>query len=187
MNQAREDLKQIVDRLNAGGELSSLDRDRNGTGDDGDKNKVPSHLNDLAPEELPEEQRTTILSEIDMFRERIFKTAAERAAQDEARKAQVVMQTASSNASSRGWGGGRGSSSAGAPSSSGAAADPQSYNRPVGFVASGTAADGRSPASRERGTSNAPGPEIDDAQIERERAEKAAREAEYLFRDVSPR
>lgn len=188
MIQARDDLKQIVDRLNAGGELSSLDR--NGSGPDGDdaKNKVPSHLNDLAPEELPENQRTTILSEIDLFRERTVKKAAERAAQDEARlKAQVSSHSSAGGggSSSRGWGARAGSASSGTPSHSGGAVDPQSYNKPVGFVPSG-AADGQSPAGQgqDRGAMTA-APEVDDAGKERERAERAAREAEYLFRDVS--
>ena len=182
MNQARDDLKQIVDRLNAGGELSSLNRP--GNQDDDDQNKVPSHLNDLAPDELPESQRVSILSEIDLFRERTVKKAAERAAQDEARKAQAVAQQSSaSNNNNRSWGQRAGSSSSATPlASNNAASDPQSYNKPVGFVPSG-AGDARSP-SRERGASTA-APEVDDATKERERAEKAAREAEYMFRDVS--
>lgn len=68
----------------------------------------------------------------------------------------------------------------------GAGVDPQSYNRPLGFVKAGGS------GSAQPGNANAEDGAkpvevvLDDVQAERERMEKVARDAEVAFRDVRP-
>lgn len=153
-----------------------------------DKNNVPAHLKDLDAEELPENQRKVILSEIDMFRERSVKKAAERAAQDEARRAAPSQPSYNQAQQNRGWSARAPPPSGQSPSTSAAAAaDPQSYNKPIDFVATGAPSNGAQSLNADGRSVPAALPEIDDAERERERAERAAREAEHIFRDVSGR
>jgi len=83
---------------------------------------VPSHLKDLPPEDLPEEHRGSVLSEIDKFRQ-------SSAARDEERKRRERIQEIERTriaSSSGGRNNGHDLSSN----------DRQSYQRPLGFVAS---------------------------------------------------
>ncbi|KAJ1026059.1 hypothetical protein NDA18_003719 [Ustilago nuda] len=97
---------------------------------------VPDHLKDLPPEELPEDQRATVLSEIHHFRQ----AAAARDAETRRREAEFERQRAMERAR-------RAHLQAAAPSSSSpsssafpsslrnapSADDPQSYRRPLDF------------------------------------------------------
>jgi RNA-binding protein 25 len=89
---------------------------------------VPSHLKDLPPEELPEEHRGSVLSEIDKFRQ------ASAAREEEKRRREKVQELERARANR--------DHNRGGPSGPGSngrvmgAQDRQSYLRPVGFVAS---------------------------------------------------
>lgn len=170
MQQAKEDLANILQRISNGDPVSSmtlpdepLDPARPGP-------KLPNHLKDLAPEDLPSEQRDNTLSEIEKFRQRAVKKATDkhelnrqieerRLAMITSRVQQQVQQKAA------GASGGAGSSHGGATN------DPQSLNRPVDFV--GSTANGQAPEG-----------ELDDIKRERERAERENRQQEGIFRDV---
>lgn len=128
-----------------------------------------SHLQDLDAQDLPEQHREIVTSEIALFRQRAEKRAAEKKemeAQMEARRHAPAPSGGNSGQQNRGWGP-RGGAAPGV-------VDPQSYNKPIGFVQPG-AEKQAAPAE----------PVIDDAQRERERAERAHREAQALFEDVS--
>ncbi|CEH14807.1 U1 snRNP complex, subunit SNU71 and related PWI-motif proteins [Ceraceosorus bombacis] len=106
---------------------------------------VPSHLKDLPPEDLPEEHRGSVLSEIEQFRQASAarqeeKKRKERVMEQERRMAQAQsMREQTLLHPSNNWT----STAAGSPNNaSGAGAlgvgkdGPQSYQRPLGFVKS---------------------------------------------------
>lgn len=89
---------------------------------------VPDHLKDLPPEELPEESRGTVLSEIEHFRQ----AAAARDAESRRKEAELERQRASERARIVGT-----QSSSSSSIRNGAMEDgPQSYRRPVEFQTS---------------------------------------------------
>lgn len=179
---------------------------------DGSKKfKIPAHLQDLEPGDLPEEQRELVTREIAFFRERAAKREeANRAAEDkrnqarkreeEERRRQILARSSNNNNSNagsprpdQGRGGfgqapsqqqqhrpeydSRGSRAASPPSGSSRYQrhdDPQSYNRPVGFVASSSNA---SSAGRQ-------GTQMSDEDMEKARLkrEQDANEREYQAR-----
>lgn len=98
---------------------------------------VPSHLKDLPPEELPEEHRGSVLSEIDKFRQAS-------AAREEEKKRRDRVQELERKRTNR-------DAPRGAPSGPSAAnGDRQSYLRPVSFVASEAGADEKNLRADER-------------------------------------
>lgn len=86
---------------------------------------VPSHLKDLPPEELPEEHRGSVLSEIDKFRQA---SAAREEEKKRMERIQKMEKMRPGGAGDPGAANGRGDSSMGGPN------DKQSYLRPVNFV-----------------------------------------------------
>lgn len=150
----------------------------------------PSHLQDLAPEDLPEESRVVITSEIASFRDRSAKREEE--------KRQAELRTQSRVAARGAPNGPAGYRSTGTASGQQQyqqgygprGIDPQSYNQPIGFVPAGTSS-GSSNNSSNHGASTskepvvvAPVVEIDLEAREKDRIAAAEREAEAMFRDV---
>ncbi|SNX85030.1 related to SNU71 - component of U1 snRNP required for mRNA splicing via spliceosome [Melanopsichium pennsylvanicum] len=86
---------------------------------------VPDHLKDLPPEELPEDQRATVLSEIEQFRQ----VAAARDAETRRREAEYERQRAMERVRRENLQAAASSSSRNGRSTD----DPQSYRRPVDF------------------------------------------------------
>lgn len=147
-----------------------------------------AHLQDLAPEDLPEDSRVVITSEIALFRESAQRRAKEKEDANLAAEARRLgnMRSGSSGVPSgpSGMGGGAyrpqgnvNNGNAGGWGTRGGMMDPQSYNQPIGFVAPGGAA----AVKTEEGAAPVP---LDDAQVERNRAERAHRDREAAFRDV---
>ncbi|BGP14510.1 hypothetical protein JCM10213_000384 [Rhodosporidiobolus nylandii] len=169
--QAKEDTKNIQDRIAAGDPISaSLTAPepeepapiRSGP-------KIPQHLKDLAPEDLPENQRSNTLSEISKFRERAVKKAIDKHQLnqqiEDRRRAMIEENLRRERAAQQAQMQGKQGSPAGASPGQ----DPQSLNRPVGFV---QGQNGQTPDG-----------ELDDIKRERERAEREARQQEAIFRD----
>ncbi|KAN0059838.1 hypothetical protein ACQY0O_008412 [Thecaphora frezii] len=128
--------------------------------------EVPAHLKDLPPEELPEEHRGSVLSEIEQFRQ----AAAAREEATRRREAELERQRAEERA--------RRAGQQAATQSNGRPQDPQSYQRPVGFV----------PASHEKQPDANLEPEEQDELHEKRRRERkqaderaAAIEAERMY------
>ena len=92
---------------------------------------VPDHLKDLPPEELPEDQRATVLSEIQQFRQ----AAAARDAETRKREAEFERQRAMERARRAHLQAAAASSSSSSSSlrNGCSADDPQSYRRPLDF------------------------------------------------------
>lgn len=155
--------------MNAGDlpSTSSLSGDNSSAPQQSAGGRSDAHLHDLEVEDLPEQHREIVTSEIALFRERAAKRAAEKAQMEAQMESRRQPPTGPSAQQNRGWG-----PSGGAPPVN----DPQSYNKPIGFVGQG-GAELKPDAPAE--------PIIDDAQRERERAERAHREAETMFLDVS--
>ncbi|KWU44249.1 hypothetical protein RHOSPDRAFT_34264 [Rhodotorula sp. JG-1b] len=187
--QAKDDLATILSRIASGDPISgTAPPGGKGSDDDDDGPKIPQHLKDLAPEDLPENHRETTLSSIAQFRQAAVKKAQQKfdidRQLDERRQAQMHQrpppqssQHRSSYSSSQGP---AGSPPIGAGSAA-AAADPQSFNRPVAFVAGGG---GGGASSSANGTTDAQPeaePVLDDAERERERAEREHRRLEGIF------
>lgn len=82
---------------------------------------VPSHLKDLPPEDVPEEHRTSVLSEIDKFRQ------ASAAREEEKRRRERVMERERMNSSRAGPSAASSADRFGSSSSSNVN-DPQNYN-----------------------------------------------------------
>lgn len=175
---AKEDLDAIV-RLMKSGEAPSTstiaptdapDHPRRGPPD-----RILTHLQDLAPEDLPETQREVITGEIALFRERAAKRAAEKKAHEREMELKrnavnnsgTPQRRESGQGANPGWGG------------RGGTVDPQSYNQHIGFVPGGRGPEGE-------GGREAPSV-VSDEDRERERVERERREAEALYRDVSLR
>ncbi|KAK4058452.1 hypothetical protein OIO90_000611 [Microbotryomycetes sp. JL221] len=167
LEQTKNDLKQIVDRLNSGNDaIASANAAKGDSQID-----VPDRLKDLDESELPEEQRGVITSEIAMFRVRSSKKRGE-VEQEAALKPLPKTNSSSSTqplpptgpAAMRSEATPSSSSSAATPSRTwGGSADPQSFNKPVGFVAQGT--------------------QLDDEDKERERLERVRKDAEIAYKD----
>lgn len=158
-----------------------------------EQNIIPPHLRDLQENDLPENQRGLVISEIALFRERAAKREkdkanAERDKHNIGRSAGVGGFSGAGNMSSvpsgpkeRVWGrpaaaGARQPSSShqNPPQQSGWGDGAQGYNKPVGFV-KGESAD----QSRLAG-----GNEKTDEELERDRREARRREEDESFRDV---
>ncbi|GAA5886101.1 hypothetical protein JCM5296_007089 [Sporobolomyces johnsonii] len=168
--QARDDLSAILARIAAGDSLSAAPAAPSVDSSSNPSVHVPNHLKDLAPEDLPENQRENTLSSIALFRERAMKKAQEKKELErqieERRKAMIANKVQQRPTPTPPTGATMGEQ-AGSP-------DPQSFNKPVSFVQAGPSAG--SPVVQ-------PEPEIDDARRERERAEREHRQAEAVFRD----
>ncbi|GAA5884409.1 hypothetical protein JCM6882_005238 [Rhodosporidiobolus microsporus] len=169
--QAKEDLKNILNRIAAGDPVSSLTAPVDASGEPTRAGPhIPQHLKDLAPEDLPETHRSNTLSEISKFRERAVKKAIDKHELnrqiEERRKAMIENKVKQQYVA-----GGGGQASPSGPGAGPAAQDPQSFNKPVDFVAGGAGANGEA------------GGELDDIKRERERAERDARQQEAVFRD----
>jgi RNA-binding protein 25 len=164
-----------------------------------DNKGTPSHLQDLGPEDLPEESRGIITREIAFFRERAAKKEALKREEEEERERRRT-------GGGRGFGGGFGhrggatggfgqrsgpqgsfgspqnasanAGRAGSPAVGGTSANgfggAQSHNRPLGFVRSGL--DGAEADAAAIGA---------DEDQERARQERRKREAEAAFAEVS--
>lgn len=180
--QAKGDLANILSRIASGDPVTSHD-DPTGNASDR-KPRIPQHLKDLAPEDLPESHRDNTLSSIAQFRQAAVKKAQAKHDLDrqieERRQAAIVNSVRQQHqvarpgpAGSPPLGPGTGASpSPGAPATP---QDPQSLNRPVAFVA-GTSTGAAAPLK--------PLSELDDAKRERDRAEREYRQAEAVFRNV---
>ncbi|PWN50920.1 hypothetical protein IE53DRAFT_314843 [Violaceomyces palustris] len=132
--------------------------------------EVPAHLKDLPPEELPEEHRGSVLSEIEQFRQ----AAAAREEANKKRDQELERQRAAERARRQG---------AAAAASAGGAngrgyGDAQSYQKPVGFVP---------PSQDQRPADDIPPEEQDELEEKRRRERReyeskaAAAEAERLY------
>ncbi|KAK0527530.1 hypothetical protein OC834_004390 [Tilletia horrida] len=155
--------------------------------------EIPAHLKDLTSEELPEEHRGSVLSEIDKFRQ------AAAAREEEARKKEIELEKQRQRAREERERGGRASSSSygrderngghhhapgAGPSRFGPGQDPQSYNRPLNFVSErGNHAE---PVAAADEFSNLDPEERDEAEERRRRKNKEADDAR-TFRDAEHR
>ncbi|GAA5930631.1 hypothetical protein JCM1841_006822 [Sporobolomyces salmonicolor] len=168
--QARGDLSAILVRIAAGDSLSAAPVAPPTTSSNPSVH-IPNHLKDLAPEDLPENQRENTLSSIALFRERAMKKAQEKKElerQIEERRKAMIANKVQQRPTPTPPAGATMGEQAGSP-------DPQSFNKPMSFVQAGPSSG--SPAAPQ------PEPEIDDARRERERAEREHRQAEAVFRD----
>lgn len=170
----------ILARIASGDPISGAPANGGAGADDGPQ--IPQHLKDLAPEDLPENHRETTLSSIALFRQAAVKKAQQKFDIDrqleERRLAQMnqrpyptapVQRPPTQSHNSQG--------SPGAPTP-GPSNDPQSFNRPVPFVAGSS-----SGPSNTNGAAAAvePEPVLDDMERERERAEREHRRQEGIF------
>lgn len=139
------------------------------------------HLQDLAAEDLPEENRGVITGEIALFRERSARREAEKRAAESRRlsganqyrpqQQQQQFQRPPQGSSQR--------NEAFGPAS----VDPQSYNKPIGFLAAGTKPE-PSLAGRIAPQEDVKPVFVDHEKIERERLDRVVRDAEQQFQDV---
>ena len=173
---AKDDLDAIVRLMKSGEAPATSTIAPTDSPSRGPPERVLTHLQDLAPEDLPEQQREVITGEIALFRERAAKRAAEKKeleAQMEARRTSNAIsrnngsQQQQQQQQNSGWG------ARGGPPQQ----DPQSYNKPIGFVAGGV--------KREDAPADVKPPGPTDEERERERLERERREAEAMYRDVS--
>ncbi|KAK4700504.1 RNA-binding protein 25, partial [Phenoliferia sp. Uapishka_3] len=169
---AKDDLEAIVRLMKSGEAPATSTMAPADTPTRGPPERGLTHLQDLAPEDLPETSREVITGEIALFRER----AAKRAAEKKEREDREAEQRRNSNMPSmrrngptpqqnNGWG----------PRGGSQAVDPQSYNKPIDFVAGGV--------KKEDGVESKPPPGPTDEERERERLERERREAEAMYRD----
>ncbi|TKY84788.1 hypothetical protein EX895_005868 [Sporisorium graminicola] len=147
---------------------------------------VPDHLKDLPPEELPEDQRATVLSEIEQFRQ----AAAARDAETRRREAEYERQRAVERARRENLQA-QAAAAAATPASSSSSSlrngrsldDPQSYRRPLDFHAA-SSYDSKTDSAREPEDAD----EIEEQQRQERKkaaAQAAAADAEraYLARE----
>lgn len=156
------------------------------------KYKIPSHLQDLGPDDLPEESRGLITSEIALFRERAAKREEQkrlaeanrnRSRQDDLQRRDVrrpePSQASPRMEQSRGWGNSQppaqsrqwGGNQQALPTGPASAGPDAQYNRATGFVAS---------------SSNQPAPQSgmsdEDAERMRQQRKREEKEREYRAR-----
>lgn len=137
----------------------------------GPPERTLTHLQDLAPEDLPETSREVITGEIALFRERAAKRAAEKKEHEREMEARRNSNAGASRPvpqQNSGWG-----------ARGGNQVDPQSYNKPIGFVATGGG------VKKEESAAELPPQGPTDEERERERLERERREAEAMYRDAS--
>ncbi|SPO26684.1 related to SNU71 - component of U1 snRNP required for mRNA splicing via spliceosome [Ustilago trichophora] len=140
---------------------------------------VPDHLKDLPPEELPEDQRATVLSEIEQFRQ----AAAARDAETRRREAEFERQRAVERARRENLQAAAAAAAASSSRNGRSADDPQGYRRPIDFH-SASSYDAKADAAREPEEAD----EIEETQRQ-ERKKAAARaaaadsERAYLVRE----
>ncbi|BGO90262.1 hypothetical protein NBRC10512v2_002309 [Rhodotorula toruloides] len=174
--QAKDDLANILRRIAAGDPISGTEPEEH---DPERKPHIPQHLKDLAPEDLPESHRNNTLSSIAQFREAAVKKAHQRFELDrqiEERRQAMIAQNARQHQQRAAPGYSPPGPAAGPSHVMPAASqDPQSFNRPVPFVAGGAGANG-APAPQAE-------PELDDMERERERAEAEHRQQEVVYRN----
>jgi RNA-binding protein 25 len=182
LRQTRDKLKEVLDTMR-----DPTARATPSETPDPNKPRLHSHLQDLGPEDLPEESRGLITREIAFFRERAAKKEADRMQQEQERERNNSFERNSGSFASQGgrgaFGAGRGRTGSpqvnnqrynqaahaqGSPTS-----DPQGYNKPVGFVRAG-----------ERAGSPPRGYQATDEEFESQRQERRKREAEMAYRDV---
>ncbi|CAD6919460.1 unnamed protein product [Tilletia controversa] len=145
--------------------------------------EISAHLKDLTSEDLPEEHRGSVLNEIEQFRQ------AAAAREEAARKKEFELekQRAREREERERRSGPNGSSSSG-PSGSrghgrfGPGADPQSYNRPLGFVSERVKQEGAAAED----LSNLDPEERDEIEERRRKKQKEA-DDERTFRDAEHR
>ncbi|GAA6011306.1 hypothetical protein JCM10207_008293 [Rhodosporidiobolus poonsookiae] len=164
--QAKEDLSNIQKRIAAGDPVSAslTAPDDEPASDRGPR--IPQHLKDLAPEDLPEAHRTNTLSEISKFRERAVKKAIDKHElnrQIEERRHAMIVNRAQQQVR-QAHAGGKDAS----PTGAGGQASPGGEQQGTGAAANGAQTD---PV------------ELDDLRRERERAERELRQQENVFRD----
>lgn len=175
LNQAREDLIAILGLIKSGASASSSLTSQQGSQDEG--RRRGKDLLDLDENELREDQRESITSEIALFRERIARGKEEK--DRLARQAKQAIDASARPAVTR--------PPVGASAESGFAragqVDPQSYAKPVPFVGGGSPTVGGAQGAAGI-ASPVVAPSVSDVQKERERVERAAREAEAAFKEV---
>lgn len=147
--------------------------------------RLPSngHLQDLTAEDLPAASRGVITSEIAMFRQRAAKMEVEK------RESEMRRTSAQGNQYRLQEQRQRQNQSYGSQQGFGpASVDPQSYNKPIGFVASGVTPIAPVVTGRVDGKGEMkPAPPVVDLELnERERIERARRDNDAAFLDVSP-
>jgi len=173
--QAQSDLIAILSLIRTGAAPSSQAPAARAGEEGGARSlRASTDLTELEAQELPEEHREIITGEIAHFRERMAKVKAKKEAEARQREAQIKAMAQRSAAPSP---------SAGASRFASSAQDPQSFNKPIGFVAQGGAGVGAGAGPSGAAEAAAP-PEVMDVEKERLRAERVAREADALFRDV---
>ncbi|CAH7688235.1 hypothetical protein BY996DRAFT_6429379 [Phakopsora pachyrhizi] len=166
-----------------------LDDNKPGTpnGAANSKKASAAHLQDLAPEDLPEESRGTITREIQFFRERAISKRgdAEKLSKERDRGRRDSDVGSPAGRGRAGYGssnstpiGPRGGANTGA-SSSVSSSDPQSLNRPVGFVRAGQNHRGSGSSS----LAPEAGAPITDEEEERHREERRKRMNHLEFKD----
>ncbi|BGP01416.1 hypothetical protein NBRC10513v2_002370 [Rhodotorula toruloides] len=174
--QAKDDLANILRRIAAGDPISGTEPEEH---DSERKPHIPQHLKDLAPEDLPESHRNNTLSSIAQFREAAVKKAHQRFELDrqiEERRQAMIAQNARQHQQRAAPAYSPPGPAAGPSHAMPAASqDPQSFNRPVPFVAGGAGANGAPVPQAE--------PELDDMERERERAEAEHRQQEAVYRN----
>lgn len=132
---------------------------------------VPSHLKDLPPEELPEEHRGSVLSEIDKFRQASAAREEEKKRMERIQKMERMRPAPGGGGEQAGYANGRGESS-----SMGGPQDRQSYLRPVNFVG-GSSSSSQQQYHREEEQNLRP-----DERDEREEQRRKEREKEEIAR-----
>ncbi|GAA5898311.1 hypothetical protein JCM8208_006941 [Rhodotorula glutinis] len=182
--QAKGDLANILARIANGDPVTSHD-DPNADPADR-KLRIPQHLKDLAPEDLPESHRDNTLSSIALFRQAAQKKLQAKHDLDrqiEERRQAAIVESVRQQHQQQHQPARHGPAAASPPlgaspsstsASAAAAQDPQSFNRPVAFVAGASNGAGTAPLK--------PLSELDDARRERDRAEREYRQAEGVFR-----
>ncbi|GAA5823178.1 hypothetical protein JCM3770_005570 [Rhodotorula araucariae] len=171
--QAKDDLANILARIASGDPVTSHDDPLFESSER--KPRIPQHLKDLAPEDLPESHRNNTLSSIAQFREAAVKKAQQRhelERQIEERRQAAIVNSVRQQHQARQAPAATPSGASPQPGGPAGSQDPQSFNRPLAFVAG--ASNGAEPLK--------PLSELDDAKRERERAEREFRQQEAVFR-----
>lgn len=193
--QAVERLEGLISQMKDPDILAATASDPNSVGSSNSQSKKNSsaHLQDLAPEDLPEESRGTITREIQFFRERAISKRgdAEKAAKERERSHRDSSSGSpagprgngkagygSSNNTPMGPRGGTLASGAGSSSTH----DPQSSNRPVSFVRAGQMAAAKQTAGSTPSTTDPAAP-LTDQEEEKMREDRRKRMNHLEFKD----